>query len=122
MYNKLCTICGTSRSRKNTHTNRIDAIPQNQFHTEKLFSIKSTSSNRLAVIKQYVNKFVLLEVNDIELNKISNNKPNALEIDIPINNTTVTLQLIKSDVVNEQTIFTSRNGTRTKSTVKPGAY
>ena len=103
--------------------NKIDATPANQFSIEKLFAIKTTPSNRSAVLKQYVNKFTLLEADNLVLDKIAANKPNALEIDIPLNNSMATIQLIKSNVVNEQTVFTTQNGKQTQSTMyTPGAY
>lgn len=118
----LLLVIQTSAQKKPIQ-NKIDETPANQFTIEKLFTVKTAFSGRSIAIKQYITKFTTLEADNIVLNRIAINKPNALEMDIPLNSSIITVQLVKSNVVNERTIFTTQNGKQVQSAIyTPGAY
>ncbi len=102
---------------------RIKAISPDSFITEELFSIKEITPEKATSLGEYVSDFSLLETDDFVLNKIVANKPPALEVDLPFNGYIITLQLITSNVVNERTVFFTRNSSgKTPVNYNQGAY
>lgn len=102
---------------------QVEAVPANQFSGENLFAAKAVTADKLATLGQYVSNFQLLDIDDLVLNNIAADSIPALEISVPLNGVTATLQLIRSNAVNEQTAFFTRNNNgKTPVTYKQGAY
>ena len=98
---------------------QIEATHLGLFSKEDLFLIKSSGSNRAQTLNQYVKSYEILEVNSSALNRIASNSIANLEIDVPVKGSHITLQLIKSKVVDENTVFTTQSG---KVNYQSGAY
>ncbi len=96
----------------------IDRIASELFSNERLFTPK-TGTSSIAQLNQYVKQFSLLEADTKVLQRIATTKPEALEINLPLGNSFVTLQLTKSNVVDQQTIFRSQDRVIPYT---PGAY
>lgn len=96
----------------------IDRITSELFSNERLFTPK-TGTSSIAQLNQYVKQFSLLEADTKVLQRIATTKPEALEINLPLGNLFVTLQLTKSNVVDQQTVFRSQDRVIPYT---PGAY
>ncbi len=102
---------------------QIDAISPDLFVKAKMFSVIPANTNQAATLKEYVSRFALLQVDENILKQLARMKEDALEIDIPFENTVATVQLIRSNVIDAQTVFTSQSGQgKQPLTYTPGAY
>lgn len=102
---------------------QIDATSPDLFVKAKMFSVIPANTNQAATLKEYVSRFTLLQVDENILKQLARMKEDALEIDIPFENTITTVQLIRSNVIDAQTVFTSQSGQgKQPLTYTPGAY
>lgn len=120
----LMMFCMLQLSAQENPTGRqVRETPPHEFLNVALFSSKTTISQRATVLSNYVSKFDLLEVNETTLAKIAESDIARMELSIPLNEATVTLQLIKNNFITPQTIFTTQNGTQKQAVnYKTGTY
>ena len=83
---------------------------QGRFYKTSLFNLKSVANSGIYDFKEYVKDFTILDIDKKNLVNIVNNKNYALEIDIPFENTVVTLQLIRNKEISNQTSFKTASG------------
>lgn len=108
---------------QNALQEQIDAVLPTDFVTEQLFSVKEIPLNKATALGEYVSDFSLLETDNFVLNRIVNGKPDALEVDMPFNGGSITLQLITSRIIDKQTRFFSRSSSgKLPVNYNPGAY
>lgn len=101
----------------------IDNIPAKEFVTPQLFSSKTPDASALQWIKPSVSSFDLLTVNESELQRIVDTKPETLAIKVPIDGVWQTILMKKSNTVDENTVFSMHNETTLEaSNYKTGAY
>ncbi len=98
----------------------IKAVPPEQFISQKLFRI---SEDRFPELDKVVSYYGILRAEQTLLARIAGNEFPALEIDIPVEGSVMTVQLIRSRGIDERTIFTSQAGDRKEdSRYNKGAY
>lgn len=102
---------------------QIASSSPDQFTPVNLFSGKTGASKHAQRLNSYLNRFDLLEVNPATLNQLVTNDNSRLEISLPFHNEQLTLQLIRSKVIDGQTLFTAQNSSA-KEIVQytPGVY
>lgn len=86
----------------------INEIPANRFIKEKLLVEKIAYD--ISVPKDITSKYSLLGVDNNILSTIANNAMPFLEIEIPLEGNTVSLQLIKSRSIDNKTIIKTSDG------------
>ena len=86
----------------------VNEIPANRFVKEKLLEEKTAYD--ISVPQDITSKYSLLGVDNNILSVIANNAMPLLEIDIPLEGNTVSLQLIKSRSIDNNTIIKTSDG------------
>ena len=95
---------------------------QGRFAKTSLFSLKPVANNGTYDFSKYVKEFTILDIDRTNLTNIVNNKNHALEIDIPFENTVVTLQLIRNQSINTNTVFKTASGKEYHAAAGVGYY
>jgi hypothetical protein len=101
---------------------KIDGIPQEGFAIKNLFNPISVSSENYDFTKD-LSQYTLATVSADVLNEVVNTYEYALEVDIPFEGSFLTLQLMKSNFVTENSVFTAQNNHGKENFKYPlGAY
>ncbi|XZF15803.1 zinc-dependent metalloprotease [Chitinophagaceae bacterium MMS25-I14] len=120
----ICLLCFVTQVKAQTAiADRIAGMPFEQFQSVDIFREKSITDDQDARYKKAVKSFSLMDADRKALERIVSGSMAALEISIPFEGAAATLQLVKNNVVDDQTIFTVQNGDRTEITdAVSGAY
>lgn len=101
----------------------IDKIPQQEFQSVKLFTSKTPDAATLTTIQRAVSRYDLLNVDELTLQRMADEQPDALEISIPMDGVWQTILLTKSNTVDYNTVFSAHNETSQETIeYKKGAY
>lgn len=95
---------------------------QGRFNKTSLINSKPVANNGTYDFSKYVKEFTILDIDKRNLTSIVNNKDHALEVDIPFENTVVTLQLIRNQTVNTNTGFKTASGKEYHAEAGVGYY
>ncbi len=88
---------------------QIDQIPAHQFVKKSVFISKTVTPELNQNLKRYVSAFDLVTVKQETLNIIAKEKPQALEMSLPIDGVWETLLLTKSNTIDDHTQFSKRD-------------
>lgn len=103
---------------------KIDNTDPNSFVEKDIFTLKSISSENID-FEKYVSDYTLIDVSKNDLASIISEDNQAIKIEIPYKGNLLHLKLIKSNFVNENTLFTTQNKKdedKENSNYKLGAY
>jgi hypothetical protein len=103
---------------------RIRAVPANAFVLKNLFSPADPNTTEIGTFSQVLESYQLMTVDDAMLNSMVSEDIAELEIKIMIDGNEEILQLVKNDVVDANTAFTTQQnaGVRLPADYSPGAY
>ena len=87
---------------------KIDNTDPNSFVEKNIFTLKSISSENID-FEKYVSDYTLTDVSKNDLEAIVSEDNQAIKIEIPYKGNLLHLKLIKSNFVNENTLFTTQN-------------
>jgi hypothetical protein len=101
---------------------KIDQIPANGFELKPIFTPKNVSDEPYDFQKE-LSEFTLASVPSTALKSLVDEYDYAIEVHVPYNGSLLTLQLIKSNFINEKTVFTTQQSTgKSNFPYKMGAY
>lgn len=119
------TFCSVGLSAQQTPIEeKISAIPAESFILKQPFTAIDPSPAENEAFSQVLQNYQLLHVDQAMLNSLASGDIPELSITILIDGAEETLQLIKNNVVDAATVFSSLEGEGTKTPVdyNPGAY
>ena len=89
---------------------KIDQIPADGFELKPIFTPKNVSDEPYDFQKE-LSEFTLASVPSTALKSLVDEYDYAIEVHVPYNGSLLTLQLIKSNFINEKTVFTTQQST-----------
>jgi hypothetical protein len=100
---------------------KVQQVPSSSFKKIDVFNYELFEKD--IALSSIVSTYDAFQINEQALQKIATQKPEALEIQVPIDGIWQSIRLIKSSNVDENTLFASKSGSKKEFiSYTPGAY